>query len=286
MRASRGLIVYLFGVSLCAVALATWSQETPGGSSAVDHMSASKHHNLQVLPGDVSVPIPVRTMKRYERDLGVTCAYCHVEDRGTGKFDYASDENPKKETTRIMIAMLDDINERHLGADGRGPALRCGGHLRQLPPGPRQSAGVGGQAPMTVGPDIPRGNGKRWPTALAATLAIVSGVVLLAPADAQIAVRNQGYIPYDDAPIHYRSENIDDPVSVLQRKLEAGKARLVHDGSAHGYLESVLTQLDIPVSSQTLVFSKTSFQYPHISPEHPRALYFNDDVYIGVVNEG
>ncbi|MET0293271.1 MAG: hypothetical protein ABW136_13010 [Steroidobacteraceae bacterium] len=106
------------------------------------------------------------------------------------------------------------------------------------------------------------------------------------PAVAQIAVQNQGYIPYSDAPIFYRSPDISDPVTVLQQRLESGKAKLVHDGSRHGYLKSVLELLDIPLSSQTLVFSKTSFQYPKISPSHPRALYFNDDVYIGVVNDG
>ncbi|KAF1698497.1 hypothetical protein CSC62_04535 [Pseudoxanthomonas jiangsuensis] len=127
---------------------------------------------------------------------------------------------------------------------------------------------------------------RHWPLALASALACAAGVALLSPASAQIAVRNQGYIPYDDAPIHYRSEDISDPVTQLQKKLDAGAARLDHDGGAHGYLKSVLEQLDIPVSSQTLVFSKTSFQYPHISPQHPRALYFNDDVYIGVVNQG
>src|SRR4029078_3473089 len=97
---------------------------------------------------------------------------------------------------------------------------------------------------------------------------------------------NQGYIPYSDAPIFYRSNDIADPVTKLQRKLESGEAELAFDSSAHGYLKSILEQLDIPISSQTLVFSKTSFQYPKISPEHPRALYFNDDMYIGVVHEG
>jgi hypothetical protein len=48
----------------------------------------------------------------------------------------------------------------------------------------------------------------------------------------------------------------------------------------------VLAALDIPVSSQTLVFSKTSFQYKKISPQTPRALYFNDDVYVGKVQDG
>ncbi len=123
---------------------------------------------------------------------------------------------------------------------------------------------------------------------LPALALLTFGVALTALplARAQIAVKNQGYIPYSDAPIFYRSEDIDDPVTQLQRRLDAGKAQLVYDGSGHGYLKSVLQLLDIPVSSQTLVFSKTSFQYPKISPEHPRALYFNDDVYIGQVHEG
>jgi hypothetical protein len=115
------------------------------------------------------------------------------------------------------------------------------------------------------------------------SLAIVTGLSL--PAHAQIAVRNQGYIPYSDAPIYYRSDDLSDPVIKLQQQIEQGKANLVYEQD-HGYLKSVLKLLDIPVSSQTLVFSKTSFQYPKISPAHPRALYFNDDVYVGSVHEG
>ncbi len=106
------------------------------------------------------------------------------------------------------------------------------------------------------------------------------------PAFSQIAVKNQGYIPYSDAPIFYRSDDINDPVAKLQKQLEQGQAKLVYDEKDHGYLKSVLTLLDVPVSSQTLVFSKTSFQYPRITPDHPRALYYNDDVYVGAVHEG
>ena len=123
-------------------------------------------------------------------------------------------------------------------------------------------------------------------TSMHALPAIALVLALASPAQAQIAVRNQGYIPYSDAPIFYRSEDIHDPVTLLQRKLEQGQAALTYDAKDHGYLKSVLQLLDIPLSSQTLVFSKTSFQYPKISPEHPRALYFNDDVYIGAVHEG
>lgn len=127
-------------------------------------------------------------------------------------------------------------------------------------------------------------------TTVPATLRYVAlgcvALACLAPRSyAQIAVRNQGYVPFSDAPIDYRSNDLNDPVSRLEHQLETGQAHLVYEPQ-HGYLRSVLQSLRVPVDSQTLVFSKTSFQYPKISPEHPRALYFNDDVYVGSVHEG
>jgi len=104
-------------------------------------------------------------------------------------------------------------------------------------------------------------------------------------AHGQVAVRNQGYVPFSDAPINYRSEDLNDPVARLQQQLNQGVATLRYEPQ-HGYLRSVLELLHVPIDSQTLVFSKTSFQYKKISPEHPRALYFNDDVYVGSVHEG
>jgi hypothetical protein len=108
---------------------------------------------------------------------------------------------------------------------------------------------------------------------------------LTLPALAQIAVQNQGYVPFSDAPIHYRTQPVTDPVAKLQELLDRGDAKLVYEPT-HGYLKSVLEKLEIPVDTQTLVFSKTSFQYKKISPQAPRALYFNDDVYIGQVHDG
>ena len=146
-------------------------------------------------------------------------------------------------------------------------------------------------SPMSdsVAPTVNAGIGRQSPALiLGRALGVVASAVLVAgaiPTSAQIAVRNQGYIPYSDAPINYRSNDLSDPVAKLEKHLEDGKASLVYEPE-HGYLRSVLQQLDVPIDSQTLVFSKTSFQYPKISPEHPRALYFNDDVYVGSVHEG
>jgi hypothetical protein len=112
---------------------------------------------------------------------------------------------------------------------------------------------------------------------------LLSGELAL-PAGGQV-VKDQGYLPFADAPINYRSENLDDPIARLQKRLDRGEAHLEYE-TGFGYLRPVLRALHIPVSSQTLVFSKTSFQFPRISPERPRALYFNDDIYAGRVHGG
>lgn len=114
------------------------------------------------------------------------------------------------------------------------------------------------------------------------TLAVATAALWM---HGQIAVKNQGYVPFSEAPINYRSDDLSDPVAKLQQRLNGGNVKLVYEPK-HGYLKSVLKELKIPINSQMLVFSKTSFQYKKISPEHPRALYFNDDVYIGQVHDG
>jgi len=48
-------------------------------------------------------------------------------------------------------------------------------------------------------------------------------------------------------------------------------------------LAELLGRLQISPDSQLLVFSKTSFQAGKISPQNPRAIYFNDDVAVGWV---
>src|SRR5688572_26993160 len=84
----------------------------------------------------------------------------------------------------------------------------------------------------------------------------------------------------DEETIGYTKEQPDSALSQLQEKLNKGEANLEWD-EKYGYLPAVLKSLNIPASSQMLVFSKTSMQREHISPDNPRALFFNDDVYIG-----
>jgi hypothetical protein len=86
------------------------------------------------------------------------------------------------------------------------------------------------------------------------------------------------------APVKKTDYN-DDAVAELQRRLDSGAASLTYE-PGRGYVRSLLKNLNIPESSQSLVFSKSSFQLDHISPQNPRALYFNDDVYVGYVPTG
>ena len=126
---------------------------------------------------------------------------------------------------------------------------------------------------------------KDFAKSVAITSVLVAGWLCLPAVHGQIAVKNQGYVPFSEEPINYRSENLTDPVALLQKRIDQGEVKLDYEPK-HGYLKSVLEKLAIPINSQTLVFSKTSFQYKKISPEEPRALYFNDDVYIGQVHDG
>lgn len=75
----------------------------------------------------------------------------------------------------------------------------------------------------------------------------------------------------------------EDPVANLQKKLDAGTVALKYEGPS-GYLRSVLRALGISSASQTLVFSKTSLQINEIGPKTPRALYFDDETYVGWAN--
>ena len=89
---------------------------------------------------------------------------------------------------------------------------------------------------------------------------------------------------YDDEyeVIEYGTSDLQDIVSRLQERIIAKEATLSFS-TDRGYLDSVLQELNISSTSQILVFSKTSLQQPLISPETPRALYFNDEVYVGWV---
>ncbi len=100
-----------------------------------------------------------------------------------------------------------------------------------------------------------------------------------------LAAPPAGAADLDAEPISYSTAPAENAVTRLLQRLQSGQTRLTHDDE-HGYLRSVLRELNVPESSQVLVFSKTSLQRQRISPKTPRAVYFNDDVYVGFCLRG
>jgi hypothetical protein len=87
---------------------------------------------------------------------------------------------------------------------------------------------------------------------------------------------------FERNPIQYSDSKADNMVSLLQGKLDRDDVKWSREKRT-GYLRFLLKDLGIDTDSQTLVFSKTSLQGKLISPSRPRALYFNDDIYVGYV---
>jgi hypothetical protein len=100
--------------------------------------------------------------------------------------------------------------------------------------------------------------------------------------------------PVDEGPLRYDTEYPTipystgartDAVAALIARLNRGDVKLEYR-APRGYLDSLLAALNIDPSSQTLVYSQTSLQSRLIHPSTPRAMYFNDDVYVAWVQNG
>lgn len=103
---------------------------------------------------------------------------------------------------------------------------------------------------------------------------------LLAP-----VVVGQSFNDYDLPPHDYYNAPLTDPMSKLLKRLHAGELAL-EEPSGKPLVERLLVELDIPVSSQILVFTKTSLQRRAVHPGNPRAIYFNEEVYLGWMPNG
>ncbi len=90
---------------------------------------------------------------------------------------------------------------------------------------------------------------------------------------------------FKEPPHEYQKRTPIDRFTKLKGDIETGKVRLDHT-NPKTYLVSLLQTLGISRFTQTLVFSTTSLQLSRISPENPRAIYFNEDIYVGWVPGG
>jgi hypothetical protein len=114
---------------------------------------------------------------------------------------------------------------------------------------------------------------------LAIALCIAAGV---GAAQSIVSLESSYILPIEDGAIRYTDLGNRNPVARLQKQIAAKEVRLTYDHTS-GYLPALLNALEVPVSSQVLVFSKTSFQAARIHPHNPRAIYFNDAIAVGHV---
>ena len=90
---------------------------------------------------------------------------------------------------------------------------------------------------------------------------------------------------YEMAPVHYTTSKDANTITRLQAAMDAEEFTLPQS-SSKDILRALLNELKVPVSSQMLVFSKSSLQRELISAANPRAVYFNNDFYVGYVPGG
>jgi hypothetical protein len=70
--------------------------------------------NLKVLPKNISSKELSKIMvDEFQDDLGVSCNFCHAENKDSHRPDYASDEKPEKQIARYMMRMTIGINKKY-----------------------------------------------------------------------------------------------------------------------------------------------------------------------------
>jgi hypothetical protein len=119
--------------------------------------------------------------------------------------------------------------------------------------------------------------------AVSLALLVVLAGVAVAVAD---RLEDTTYVPYEHKAIQYFETPVDDTVRALDDRIDQGKDKLDFEPGGLSYLSSLLKHLGINVDSQVLVFSPDSFQATLISPQRPRAVYFNDEMAVGFVPHG
>lgn len=90
-------------------------------------------------------------------------------------------------------------------------------------------------------------------------------------------------VDLESEPLQYSKTRPSNRISKLVEALANGSISWKYEDKKE-YLVALLEHLNISESSQVLVFSKTSMQVQHISPRNPRAIYFNDDTYVGWIH--
>jgi hypothetical protein len=78
---------------------------------AASKPEGNKERNLKVLPKDISNADLDSVMDGYAKALNVNCDFCHAENKTKTDIDFASDDKPEKEITRMMMKLTAAVNK-------------------------------------------------------------------------------------------------------------------------------------------------------------------------------
>ena len=118
----------LFAISILGTVLAIGFFVVPTGSSSPRPQDKkSSFENIKVM-NDMSDAEVMAAMRQWQDELGTNCSFCHAGA------DFPSEDNPKKQTARVMFKMLKQINKDFL--EGKGSCATC--HNSATKPAPAQ----------------------------------------------------------------------------------------------------------------------------------------------------
>lgn len=110
----------------------------------------------------------------------------------------------------------------------------------------------------------------------------LAALLLLAPG---VLFAQGSYNDFEDPPHQYWQGTPQDAATALHARWMKGESEFPRD-DPKAFLAAYLKELGIAEATQTLVFSRTSFQRDIISASNPRAIYFNDETYLGYIPGG
>jgi hypothetical protein len=104
-------------IVICALGMmagAALRAQEPAPPAAGDDWVPTEVKNLTVLPKDMPPAEVMKIMRAWNEALKVDCVACHVGLVGKplSTFDFASDSKPRKETSRVMLRAVMEMNEK------------------------------------------------------------------------------------------------------------------------------------------------------------------------------
>lgn len=85
-----------------------------GNISFTNHLQP-RFKNLKVLSANIADEQLDDVMDGFKASLGVKCNFCHAPSKTQqGKMDMASDDNARKDITREMMRMTNEMNQKYI----------------------------------------------------------------------------------------------------------------------------------------------------------------------------